>query len=54
MYGPICRLPERREGREAVAPASKGWSMATHFLGFLTLAAALTGYKKLAKAKSVT
>ncbi|WP_269781713.1 hypothetical protein [Nocardia bovistercoris] len=27
---------------------------ATHFLGFLTLAAALTGYKKLAKAKPAT
>ena len=27
---------------------------ATHFLGFLTLGAALTGYKKLAKAKSTT
>ncbi|MFX0581151.1 IS5 family transposase [Nocardia nepalensis] len=27
---------------------------ATHFLGFLTLAAALTGYKKLAQAKSAT
>ena len=26
----------------------------THFLGFLTLAATLTGYKKLAKAKSAT
>ncbi|WP_083898507.1 hypothetical protein [Nocardia vinacea] len=27
---------------------------ATHFLGFLTLAAAVTGYKKLTKAKSTT
>ncbi len=27
---------------------------ATHFLGFLTLAAALTGYKKLAQAKPAT
>ena len=27
---------------------------ATHFRGFLTLAADLTGYKKLAKAKSAT
>ncbi|MEV4129910.1 hypothetical protein [Nocardia sp. NPDC049707] len=27
---------------------------ATHFLGFLTLAAALTGYKKLPMARSAT